>query len=207
MMRASELLEQGTRRLAAPVAAEGVLAGGQSRGALFRVAYRILGNRLGSAWVRRAIEDHPGLADVLRPTLSPVGWYPTDRLVMLLRSVPAGIRDPRKVARELGRATMTSTFTRFYGSDPSSSSPDEVLGAAAAFWSEYHRWGEVRVERSAGAVRVHVSAAPEDELLPHMVEGSLERIAELAGASKAQAKQLPAAAGGEWCFEVRWSRA
>jgi hypothetical protein len=208
VMRASQLVRAGTRRLNQPVeAAAGTpLAEGKSRGALFRVAYKILGNRLGSAWVRRAIEDDPRLSEVLRPTVSPLGWYPTDRLVALLRAVPAGVRDPRKVARELGRASMTYTFARFYGADPAAATPDEVLARVAATWPEYHSWGEIHVESAHGHTRVAIAHTPRDPLLCCMVEGALERIAELAGGAQVAARHTGCESdGAESCvFEVAW---
>jgi diguanylate cyclase (GGDEF)-like protein len=180
-----------------------------TRGALFRVAYKILGNRLGSAWIRNACEQDPGLAEVLRPNLAPFGWYPVARLVSVLSAVPAGVRDPRKVARELGRASMTATFARFFGADPSSLTPEEVLGAAGDFWGRYHSWGEVAVTRDAARVVVTVTGTPREPLLCCLVEGSLERIAELAGGAQARAHH-PACEtqGAAACtFEVRWQPA
>jgi hypothetical protein len=210
-MSAAEILQQGTRKMAKPVAAEAgsPLAEGQSRGALFRVAYKILGNRLGSAWVRRAIEEDPRLAQVLRPTVASLGWYPTELLVALLRAVPAGVRDPRKVARELGRATMTYTFSRFFGADPASLSPDDVLAAVEHYWSQYHGWGRVHADATTGGTRVRILETPRDPLLCCMIEGTLERIAELAGAAGAQARHVrcEVQGAGECEFEVRWDRA
>jgi serine/threonine-protein kinase len=178
-----------------------------TRGALFRVAYKILGNRLGSAWVRKACEDDPALAEVLRPTIAPLGWYPISRLVALLKAVPANVRDPKKVARELGRAAMTSTFVRFYGADPSSLTPGEVLAAAETFWARYHDWGALSVETAADHAVIEVEGTPREALVCCLTEGALERIAELAGAEGAKA-QHPACegAGAPSCrFEVRWT--
>ncbi len=182
-------------------------ASGESRGALFRVAYRILGNRLGSAWVRRAVEDHPPLAEVLRPTVAPYDWFATERLVAVLRSVPAQVRDPRKVARELGRAAMTATFTRFLGADPASLTPEAVLGQAPEYWNRYHSWGDIVVESSPGKCVVTVTGTPREALVCCMVEGSFERIAELAGAANATAKHTQCEAlGADTCvFEVTWA--
>jgi hypothetical protein len=180
---------------------------GESRGALFRVAYRILGNRLGSAWVRIATEKHPPLAEVLRPTVAPYDWFPTQRLVEVLRSVPTQVRDPRKVARELGRAAMTGTFARFLGADPATLAPEHVLGLVADYWHRYHSWGDVRVESAPGRALVELTGTPREPLVCCLVEGALERIAELAGAAQASARhEICETMGGAACvFEVTWS--
>jgi hypothetical protein len=205
-MRADELPGTGTRRLAEPV----VMTGGEwgeTRGALFRVAYRILGNRLGSAWVRRAVDEHPPLAEVLRPTLAPYEWFPVDLLIALLRSVPAQVRDPRKVARELGRAGMTSTFARFLGADPAGLTPEAVLSAAPEYWNRYHSWGDVQVDARPGLATVRLTGTPREALVCCLVEGTLERIAELAGAAQASARHVACETqGAPACvFEVRWT--
>ena len=180
---------------------------GATRGALFRVAYKILGNRLGSAWVRRACERDPGLAEVLRPTVQPLGWYPIERLIALLHTVPAGVRDPHKVARELGRAIMTSTFARFYGADPSLLSPDQVLSGAEDFWARYHSWGRLTVQAGVGHSIITITDTPREPLVCCLVEGTLERIAELAGGSDARAVHTSCETQGaaECTFEISWS--
>jgi diguanylate cyclase (GGDEF)-like protein len=181
-----------------------------ARGALFRSAYRILGNRLGSAWVRAACERQPGLTQVLRPTLGPLGWYPVGALVELLGQVPATVRDPHRVARELGRACMTAAFARFYGTDAatlSARTPRAVLGEAARFWPWFHSWGhaEARVEPARAVVTL--AGTPRAPLLCCHVEGMLERIAELAGGVGARARQIGCEASGDpaCAFELVWS--
>jgi diguanylate cyclase (GGDEF)-like protein len=183
-------------------------AWGDSRGALFRVAYRILGNRLGSAWVRRAVDEQPRLAEVLRPTLPPYEWYSTELLVGVLKSVPAQVRDPRKVARELGRAAMTATFARFLGGDPASLTPEAVLGAAPEYWNRYHSWGDVTVACGPGNTVLTVTGVPHEPLIGCMAEGMFERIAELGGAAHASAKHHQVDVGGQatGVFEVSWAR-
>jgi diguanylate cyclase (GGDEF)-like protein len=186
--------------------------GNATRGALFRTAYRILGNRLGSAWVRGACERHPGLAHVLRPTLALLGWYPVGAMVELLGQVPPQVRDPHRVARELGRASMTASFARFYGADAATltaRTPEAVLAEAPRFWPWFHRWGRVEAETAAGAAVVTVTGTPRAPLLCCHVEGMLERIAELAGGFGAHARHSACEhAGDRACtFEIGWSTA
>ena len=179
-----------------------------SRGALYRVAYKILGNRLGSAWVRRATEEHPDLGEVLRAQLHPLGWYPTARLVTLLGAVPTGVRDPRKVARELGRAAMTATFGRFLGADPTALGAERLLGIEApGLWRRYHTWGDLASAAGPGRATVTLRGTPQKELLCTYVEGCLERIAELAGADGVQTVHsvCEARGQGECVFELSWN--
>ncbi|HKA91965.1 MAG TPA: protein kinase, partial [Haliangiales bacterium] len=158
---------------------------GATRGAVFRVAYRILGNRLGTAWVRETCERAPDLKEILRPTVGNLQWYPVEKLGALLQAVPASVRDPKKVARELGRAAMTAVFARFYGTDPATATPAKVLGEVGRFWSRLHSWGLVTVEQHGEGARVAIERTPKDPLICCLVEGTLERIAELAGAAGA----------------------
>jgi diguanylate cyclase (GGDEF)-like protein len=181
-----------------------------ARGALFRIAYRILGNRLGSAWVRGTAERHPELREVLSPAISPFAWYRVEHLVRLLSQVPPSVRDPLRVARELGRATMTSSFARFYGTEREALaqlSPAAVFDEAPRFWPRLHGWGKLGVETGPNSARVSLSGTPREPLLCCLVEGSLERIAELAGGIGARAWQSSCESqGGAACvFEVRWS--
>jgi serine/threonine protein kinase len=181
-----------------------------ARGALFRIAYRILGNRLGSAWVRGAAERHPELREILSPTISPLAWYPVDRMVRLLGQVPPSVRDPLRVARELGRATMSASFARFFGADRDTLptlSPSQVFDDAPRFWARLHGWGKLAVETGPTSARVSLAGTPKEPLLCNLVEGSLERIAELSGGIGARAWQSSCETqGGPACvFEVRWS--
>jgi diguanylate cyclase (GGDEF)-like protein len=208
-IRSTGAMPTTTRRLAralAEVQPPQPSSCGNSRGVLFRVAYKILGNRLGSAWIRRACEHDPALAEVLRPTLAPLAWVPVERLIALLHAVPPGVRDPNKVSRELGRAAMTATFARFFGADPSSLSPAEVLDAGRVFWSRYHSWGRFVAVTRDGAAGVMLEGTPRDPLLCRLVEGMLERIAELSGGDNVQAKHVACETlGAAACdFEVTW---
>src|SRR5262249_50925314 len=137
----------------------------------------------------------------------PLGWYPVERLITLLHNVPAGVRDPHKVARELGRAAMTVTFARFLGADPSSLSPDEVLAAGRGFWSRYHSWGRFGAPPAGGGAEgVTREGRPRDPLVCALVEGMRERVAERAGGGGARARHVACEAqGANACrYEIRW---
>jgi hypothetical protein len=197
------------REVSAPVPPAAAVAEA-TRGALFRSAYRILGNRLGSAWVRASCERQPGLAQVLRPTLAPLGWYPVAALVELLGQVPATVRDPYRVARELGRASMTAAFARFYGADPATlaaRTPQAIFGDANRFWPWFHSWGRFDVWSEATQAVVTVTGTPRAALLCCHVEGMLERIGELAGGIGVRARQTACECQGDpaCTFEIAWS--
>jgi hypothetical protein len=134
-------------------------------------------------------------------------WYPVEKLGALLQAVPASVRDPKKVARELGRAAMTAVFARFYGADPATASPAKVLSEVARFWSRLHSWGLVTVEPRPEGALVTIERTPKDPLICCLVEGTLERIAELAGAAGASARHTACEThGAPACtFEVSWS--
>jgi hypothetical protein len=180
---------------------------GSTRGAVFRVAYRILGNRLGTAWVRDTCEQWPDLKEVMRPTVGNLTWFPIERLGALLQAVPSAVRDPKKVARELGRAAMTAVFARFYGADPATATPAKVLGEVGRFWSRLHSWGLVTVQAGPASAHVDIARTPKDPLICCLVEGTLERIAELAGAVDATARHTACESQGapSCTFEVSWS--
>jgi hypothetical protein len=192
------------------VAAVPAVAEAATRGALFRIAYRILGNRLGSAWVRAAGEQNPGLATVLRPTVAADGWYPAMRLADVLGLVPPAVRDPRRVARVIGRASMTATFARYRGIEAAALAalgPARVLGDIERFWPWFHRWGQISAETEPTTARVVLTGSLRAPLLCDHVEGMLERIAELAGGAGARARQTACESqdAPACVFELVWS--
>jgi hypothetical protein len=97
-----------------------------------------------------------------------------------------------KVARELGRAA----FARFTGP-----AAVDVFADPARFWTPFHGWGAASARVGPGRAVIAVSGAI-DPLLCVLVEGGLERMAELAGATGAHATH----AHGDPCrFEVSWT--
>jgi hypothetical protein len=157
---------------------------GHSRGALFRVAYRVLGSRLGADWVAQLTRGKPGLAEVLNPSLAPMSWQPVRHLIALLEESRAAIREAQPFAMAIGRATMTATFSRFFGADPRNVPTLKVLRAAERYWSRYHTWGRVTSEATGpAACTLVVHGSPGEPLLCAMVQGCFARIAELSGAA------------------------
>lgn len=167
-------------------------AAGNTRGAVFRIAYKLLGHHLGAAWIRRVAEERPQLADVLDPRLPAMSWQPLDKLFSLLALTHERGLDPYHVAAAIGRATITATFSHFFGADPASLSPAGVIRAAQSYWPRYHSWSMARVEeaRATGAV-VHVAGSMGHVVVCALVAGMLVRIAELAGADNVQVAYPP----------------
>jgi hypothetical protein len=159
--------------------------------------------------VRAAAERHPELREILSPTISPLAWYQIDRLVRLLGQVPPSVRDPLRVARELGRATMSANFSRYYPADRNAPAlaPAAVFVDVPRFWPRMHSWGKLAVETGPTSARVSLTGTPREPLLCNLVEGSLERIAELSGGIGARAWQSSCETQGSpaCVFEVRWS--
>jgi len=195
-----------TRRTAIPLHDIGERPG-QSRGALFRVAYRIFGNRLGADWVSKLMRTNPSLGEVLDPSLAPMSWQPIAHMITLLTESKSAVREPRSFAMAIGRATMTATFARFFGADPTNLPTLKVLRSAERFWSRYHTWGNVSAEAIGPTTcTLVVHGSPGQELLCALIEGSFARIAELTGATDVGTRHTECVANGhDACkFVVSW---
>ena len=193
----------------APLVATPVLAEttdlGAVRGAIFRVASKVLMHQFGDAWVRHLGESDASLAEVLRPSLEASHWRPLELYLELMRRVSEQI-EPRHVARLIGRSTISATFARFFGADPASMPPAGLLHAATSYWTKYHSWSRVRVEDRPGGVSVVIIGSPGEESMCSLVGGMLQRIAELAGAEDVVVEHVHCAPRGDEDdrFEVSW---
>ncbi len=202
-----------TRRTAVPMPVPRAPSGrnmGHTRGAVFRVAYRLLGNRLGSAWIERAVQADPPLAEVMVPQLPPMSWQPVEHLITLLTVSMVNVPRAGGFAMAIGRATMSATFAKLFGADPTTVSTAKVLQAAEAYWSRYHTWGRLSVERAdAGECRVTVHNSPGEPMLCAVIEGSFSRIAELTGAKGVKTAHPECVSGHhpECRFHIRWDEA
>jgi diguanylate cyclase (GGDEF)-like protein len=156
---------------------------GKVRGAHFRVAARVIAHRLGGAAVRGLSEASPQLAAALGPALSPLAWEPAELLVDMLERCTGG--PPEDLARVIGRGTVTATFTRFFGANPTSLPVETVLRAAPAFWGRYHDWCRLTVgSASAGQAELMLDVRPMSPLLTALVSAELGRVTELAGGDR-----------------------
>jgi serine/threonine-protein kinase len=116
-----------------------------TRGVLFRSAYEVLGARRGSIWVADASRMLPELAVALGPQSSLLAWHSTAAFISVLQSLGKDESECRAIALQLGRAAVDSSFSQFYGADPSAVSAAQVLRAVDLFWRCYHSWGTASV--------------------------------------------------------------
>ncbi len=156
----------------------------QVRGAVFRVAAKLIEHHLGSPWCRRVIEADDELRVVLDPRLRTSSWQPHERFVTLLRRASESFANPAQLTRALGRTTMSATLPRLFGADPKTLSPQALLKAAESYWSRYFTWGDIQVQQTAPSeVVIRISGDSSDVLVCEVVSGAFERIAELSGAT------------------------
>jgi len=187
---------------------------GRVRAAHLRVLSRILQHHVGESGMAKATAKRPELAHAFASTLAPLSWVGLGDLVNALdharELLPGGAtKNGRTFAHKVGRGTMSATFARLFGADPTSLAAETVLMALPTFWPRYHDWGEVDVGVGAGQASVTLlgySGSPE---VCAMINAELERIVELTGAANvagAHAK-CRCLAGGSTCeFRLSWTR-
>jgi hypothetical protein len=180
---------------------------GAVRGAVFRVASKVLAHQIGDAWVRHVGETDAMLADLLRSNLPPMHWRPLESFIALMQRASERV-DATQTARIIGRSTITATFPRFFGADPATLRPEQVLLAAEAYWSRYHQWSRVQIEDTTAAVHVVVVGGPGDEVVCALVAGTLQRITEMSGARAVTVDHPTCAHRGDEItrFVVTWDR-
>jgi diguanylate cyclase (GGDEF)-like protein len=132
---------------------------GRVRAAHLRVLSRILQHHVGESGMAKATAHRPDLAHAFAATLAPLSWVGLDDLVDALdharELMPGGAtKNGRTFAHKVGRGTMSATFARLFGADPTSLAAETVLMALPTFWPRYHDWGEVDVGVGAGQASV-----------------------------------------------------
>jgi diguanylate cyclase (GGDEF)-like protein len=180
---------------------------GRVRAAHLRVLSRILQHHVGESGMAKLRNEHPELATVLAPTLAPLAWVQLVELVGALdqaRSLLPSATLPRKV----GRGTMSATFARLFGADPSSLAPETVLAALPTFWSRYHDWSSVEVAVRGGAAEIVLDGYSGSTDVCALVVAELERIVELTGArAVGSSHQKCRCTGAAACeFRINWSK-
>ncbi len=181
---------------------------GHVRAAHLRVLSRLLQHHLGESGVARIVNQMPALAGALSPSLAPLGWIDLADLVAgfeIARShVPSQL-----VPRKVGRGTMSATFARLFGADPTTLSPETVLSALPAFWARYHDWGDVEVTVVTGHADVVLHGYAGSTDVCALVAAELERVVELTGNAAAQVVHAACAfSGARRCeYQVSWQRA
>src|SRR5690606_10068745 len=107
--------------------------------------------------------ERPDLANALASTLAPLSWIELADLIAALDLARTALPSAM-IARKVGRGTMSATFARLFGADPSSLSAETVMAALPTFWDRYHVWGDVEVAVTPGRAQVQVagfSGSPE----------------------------------------------
>jgi serine/threonine protein kinase len=200
---------QPTKSLVEPAAlppAQRATTPGRVRAAHFRVAAKLIEHRSGGAAVRTIADASPALAGALARTLAPTGWEAADLLVELIER--AGRGTATELAHNIGRATITATFARFFGANPASLSVETVLRAAPAFWGRYHDWSQLAITGAApGATELVLDKRSGSQLLCEVIVGELERVVELAGAHGVAVEHHRCACRGapDCAYRITWS--
>jgi diguanylate cyclase (GGDEF)-like protein len=175
-----------------------------TRGALFRAAVRVLAGRLGPGWLSQLSRLEPDISQAIHPHTTVVAWQPLDTFLRLSHAVPGANDEARSLLREIGRVATASTFSRFFGADPSALPTWEVLQTVESLWLQYHSWGVVKVERRAEfAAEISITGGPADPLLCASTTGFLEQVAAFANARHARVTH-PVCEPGGCVFHVKW---
>jgi diguanylate cyclase (GGDEF)-like protein len=180
---------------------------GRVRAAHLRVLARILQHHLGESGMAKLRNERPELAGVLAPTLAPLAWVDLSELVGALHAARGALASP-SLPRKVGRGTMSATFARLFGADPTSLAPETVLAALPTFWSRYHDWCTVESAVRTGTADVVIVGYAGSIDVCAMVSAELERIVELTGtATVASTHPKCRLSGNTQCeYRVTWAR-
>jgi diguanylate cyclase (GGDEF)-like protein len=154
---------------------------GHVRAAHLRVLSRLLQHHVGVAGLAELVAQTPVLAGALSSSLAPLGWVDLADLVAALALARTHVPS-QLVPRKVGRGTMSATFARLFGAEPSTLSPEAVLNALPGFWARYHDWGDVEVSVAAGSTDVVLHGYAGSADVCTLVAAELERVVELTGA-------------------------
>ena len=180
---------------------------GKVRAAHLRVLSRIIQHHLGESGMARLVTEHPELAGALAPTLAPLAWVELADLVGAFEHAKKVLNNAA-IPRKIGRGTMSATFARLFGADPSSLTAETVLTALPTFWLRYHDWGEAEVAVNTGHAIVMLSGYSGSTDVCAMVASELERIVELTGIEDVTATHDSCRCRGQqMCeYQLRWTR-
>jgi hypothetical protein len=189
------------------VIARGQILTGRVRAAHLRVLSRMLQHHIGESGMAKIIAEVPDLAASFSPTLAPLSWIDLADLVNAFQHT-AKLLPNKNVPRKIGRGTMSATFARLFGADPSSLAAETVLAALPTFWPRYHDWGDAEVAVNAGHAVVILTGNPGSTEVCDLVASELERIVELTGIEDVTATHDTCRCkGGNACeYQLRWTR-
>ncbi|HEY4239623.1 MAG TPA: diguanylate cyclase [Kofleriaceae bacterium] len=177
---------------------------GAVRAAHLRVLSRILQHHLGESGMAKLALEAPSLPAVLSPSLAPLGWVSLADLVVAFDRARGKVGS-QLLPRKVGRGTMSATFARLFGADPSSLAAETVLAALPSFWSRFHDWGDVELTVHPGSAELTLLGYSGSTDVCTLVGASLERIVELTGATGVAALHTACAVNGADRCEYRLS--
>ena len=177
---------------------------GQVRAAHLRVLSKLLQHHLGESGIAKLVNESPVIANALSSTLAPLSWVELGDLITVLDRARQ-LLDGQLVPRKVGRGTMSATFARLFGADPSSLPAETVLAALPTFWDRYHAWGEVEVVVHSGSSDVFLGGYSGSPDVCAIVAAELERIVELTGAAAVGATHTACVHNGDRQCEYRLS--
>jgi hypothetical protein len=177
---------------------------GQVRAAHMRVLSKLLQHHLGESGIAKLANESTVMANALSSTLAPLSWVELADLITVLERANQ-LLDGQLVPRKVGRGTMSATFARLFGADPSSLAAETVLAALPTFWDRYHVWGEIEVVVHPGSSDVFLGGYSGSPDICAIVAAELERIVELTGAGAVGAAHTACVHLGEPQCEFRLS--
>ncbi|HLL22713.1 MAG TPA: serine/threonine-protein kinase, partial [Kofleriaceae bacterium] len=179
---------------------------GQVRAAHLRVLSRLLQHHLGDGGLARLVEETPHLAQALSPGLAPLSWVALADLVSALERA-RDVVPSQLVARKVGRGTMSATFSRLFGADPSSLPAETILTALPTCWNRFHDWGDLVVDVEPNVATVVLGGYSGSVDVCTLIEAELERIVEMTGSRDVNAMHtMCACTGDERCeFRLAWT--
>lgn len=180
---------------------------GRVRAAHLRVLSKLMSHSLGETIMARIITGEPSLARVLAPTLPPLEWVDLSDLLGAFAHANAQLPNAM-LARKVGRGTMSATFARLFGAEPTTLATEKVLAALPTFWARYHDWCKAHVQVSVGGADVTLHGYPASQEVCTMVAAELERIVELTGASAVGCAQTQCVMNGAAActYRLSWTR-
>ncbi len=177
---------------------------GRVRAAHLRVLTKLLQHHIGEAGMARMLNETPTLATPFSSTLAPLSWIDLTDLIAALERARALIPS-QLVPHKVGRGTMSATFARLFGADPTTLPAETVLAALPSFWDRYHDWGAISLQVESCRAEVSLAGYSGSVDVCAMIGAELERIVELTGATAVGAAHTQCACTGDPRCEYRLS--
>jgi diguanylate cyclase (GGDEF)-like protein len=201
---ASDIASMSQAGFQVAVPFEDRVVAGQVRAAHLRVLTKLLQHHIGESGMARLLTEAPNLANAFSSTLAPLSWVDLADLIAAIERARALVPS-QLVPRKVGRGTMSATFARLFGADPTTLPAETVLAALPTFWDRYHAWGAISVHVETGMADVVLTGYSGSTDICSLVGAELERIVELTGATAVGAAHTSCACTGALRCEYRLS--